>query len=228
MKREISMEEISDGKLYGSNDLVKADCGGCTGCSACCRGMGSSIILDPYDVHRLMLHLQAGFEELLEKHLELKVVDGIILPNLRMDGEEEACTFLNEEGRCSIHPFRPGICRLFPLGRFYESGGFQYFLQVHECPKENKAKVKVKKWLDTPNLKRYESYIKDWHCFLNDLEQIAAHTDSEAILKRISMYVLQQFYIMPYRESDFYREFDDRLKAGRKEMSLAARPDFSR
>ena len=27
MKREIDMREISDGKLYGPNDLVKADCG---------------------------------------------------------------------------------------------------------------------------------------------------------------------------------------------------------
>lgn len=28
MKRQVTMEEISDGKLYTSNDLVKADCGG--------------------------------------------------------------------------------------------------------------------------------------------------------------------------------------------------------
>ena len=27
MKRQVTMEEISDGKLYTSNDLVKADCG---------------------------------------------------------------------------------------------------------------------------------------------------------------------------------------------------------
>lgn len=32
MKREIDMREISDGKLYGPNDLVKADCGDCHGC----------------------------------------------------------------------------------------------------------------------------------------------------------------------------------------------------
>ena len=26
MKRQVTMEEISDGKLYTSNDMVKADC----------------------------------------------------------------------------------------------------------------------------------------------------------------------------------------------------------
>ena len=32
-----------------------------------------------------------------------------------MAEDSESCTFLDENGRCSIHPFRPGICRLFPL-----------------------------------------------------------------------------------------------------------------
>ena len=44
MKREISLEEISDGKLYGSGDMVKVGCDDCRGCSACCRGMGSSFV----------------------------------------------------------------------------------------------------------------------------------------------------------------------------------------
>ena len=42
MDREIDMKEVSDGKLYGLRDMVKADCGGCEGCSDCCRGMGTS------------------------------------------------------------------------------------------------------------------------------------------------------------------------------------------
>ena len=51
MKREIDMREISDGKLYGPNDLVKADCGDCHGCFACCQKMGQSIVLDPLDIY---------------------------------------------------------------------------------------------------------------------------------------------------------------------------------
>lgn len=53
MQRNVTMEEISDGKLYGINDMVKADCQDCKGCSACCRGMGNSIQLDPLDIFRL-------------------------------------------------------------------------------------------------------------------------------------------------------------------------------
>lgn len=107
MKRNVSLEEISDGKLYTLNDMVKADCHDCRGCSACCRGMGSSIILDPLDVCRLSVNLGKSFDELLEKELELGMVDGAILPNLRMTGPEEACVFWTAGGGAAFIRFVP-------------------------------------------------------------------------------------------------------------------------
>ena len=50
MLRDIDLNEISDGRLYTANDMVKADCMGCQGCASCCQGMGDSIVLDPYDM----------------------------------------------------------------------------------------------------------------------------------------------------------------------------------
>lgn len=220
MKRQVSLEEISDGKLYGSNDMVKADCHDCKGCSACCRGMGSSIILDPLDVHRLMIHLGKDFDELLEESLELKMVDGAVLPNLRMTGESEACVFLNGEGRCRIHPFRPGICRLFPLGRYYEEQGFRYFLQVHECPKPDKSKVKVKKWIDTPNLKQYERFVTDWHYFLEDAGKLVLESQETDSPRNLNLYILQNFYRKPYDAGgDFYELFGERLREAKELLS---------
>ena len=210
MKRNVSLEEISDGKLYTSNDMVKADCGDCAGCSACCHGMGESIVLDPLDIYRLTTNLEMSFEALLTQYIELNVVDGVILPNLKMAGPEEACGFLNEKGRCSIHSHRPGICRLFPLGRFYEDGDFKYFLQTNECKKENRTKVKVKKWIDTPNLKQYEEFVNDWHNFLLNMQERAADSD-DATAKQISMFILQNFYMKPYdRSKEFYPQYEER------------------
>ena len=117
MLREIDLDAVSDGRRYRQNDMVKAGCNDCKGCSDCCRNMGSSIVLDPYDCFELCKNLKESFEKLLSYAIELQVVDGIILPNLKMTGNEETCTFLNEQGRCSIHSFRPGFCRMFPLGR---------------------------------------------------------------------------------------------------------------
>ena len=53
MERNVDIDKISDGKRYGANDMVKVGCDDCRGCSACCRGMGDSIVLDPMDLYRL-------------------------------------------------------------------------------------------------------------------------------------------------------------------------------
>ena len=106
MKRQVSIEEIWDGRFYDPGDMVKVGCGECSGCSDCCKGMGKTIILDPLDVCRLTQGLHVDFQQLIGSHLELNVVDGVILPNLLEAGTEEVCTFLNKEGRCR-HPQHP-------------------------------------------------------------------------------------------------------------------------
>lgn len=219
MERNIDMSEISDGKLYGLNDMVRAGCDDCRGCSACCQGMGSSIVLDPYDVYRLTTGLNCKFQDLLIDKLDLNVVEGIILPNLKMSGPRERCVFLNTEERCNIHAFRPGICRIFPLGRLYENGTFHYFLQVHECKKQNRTKVKVKKWIDTPDMVKYEAFIKCWHYFLKRLsEKIPALPEDK--MKQINMYILNTFFITLYEERrSFYEQFEERMKAAEEQFS---------
>ncbi len=213
MIRDLDLSEISDGKRYGYNDMVKAGCNDCKGCSKCCQGMGHSIVLDPYDVFFLSKNMQQSFEQLLSYAVELHVVEGIILPNLKMNGLEEKCSFLNEQGRCSIHEFRPGFCRMFPLGRIYEENNFQYFLQVKECPQEPKTKVKVQKWLGIREIQKYETFIKNWHYFLKAIQETLEKAQNEDLWKQFSIKLLQIFYMTPYKiEDDFYSQFDFRLK----------------
>lgn len=220
MRREVDINDISDGKLYGLSDMVKADCGGCVGCYSCCTGMGESIILDPLDIYQLTTNLGQTFEELLADAVALSVYDGIILPHIQMNGDKDACFFLNEEGRCSVHAFRPGICRLFPLGRYYEENGFRYFLQIHECTKANRLKVKVKKWIDIPDIQKNEAYIQAWHDFVIKVQE---HLDGqdESYIKRIDMFILQHFFIEKYStEEDFYLQFESRLKKAKEVIRI--------
>lgn len=222
MRREVSLEEISDGRLYELNDMVKADCQDCEGCCDCCQGMGDSVVLDPYDVHRLSCGLGKTVQELLEESLELGVVDGNILPHLRMTGEKELCVFLDRDGRCSIHAVRPGFCRLFPLGRYYEGDSFKYILQIHECKKQNRSKIKVRKWIDTPDLKQYEKFVSDWHYFLLDVQEVMYNSEDTQLIKNLNLYVVNRFYMKPYLlETDFYTQFYERLNEGRELLSLA-------
>lgn len=198
MLREGTLEEISDGRTYVANDMVKADAGHCVGCHKCCTGMGNSIVLDPFDVLRICYGTGKSFNVLLEEgYIELNVVDGIILPNIKMN-TDKGCGFLDIDKRCSIHSHRPGICRMFPLGRIYGENGFKYFLQKDECVKASLAKIKVKKWISVSNVEEYEKYILDWHNLIKmtgnkiiDLKR-AGMGDK---VNDIAMYILNTFYV---------------------------------
>lgn len=165
MLRYDDINEISDGKLYGPDDMVKADTAGCNGCAKCCESnMSDTIVLDPFDIFNMTKASGKSFDELLTSfQVELGVKDSIILPHLKMD---KGCTFLNEEKRCSIHKFRPSICRLFPLGRIYNDRGFDYFLQVDECSQKERGDIKVREWLGMDNLEEHSAFIMKWHRFI--------------------------------------------------------------
>lgn len=110
-------------------DMVKADCRGCEGCSACAWNMGNSLQLDPYDIWQLSTGLGKNFEEMLQSGwIELGVTDGMILPYLKtnqdagagdadVDAEPKgACPFLNQEGRCKVHGVPTGNLSIIPVG----------------------------------------------------------------------------------------------------------------
>jgi len=220
MRREGDLSSLTDGKYYRSSDMAKLGCNDCAGCSACCKGMGNSVVLDPYDVWRLEKGLAVPFAQMIGRQVMLSVVDGLILPSLNMEGTG-ACPFFNEEGRCSIHSFRPGICRLFPLGRYYHDGGFSYVLMIGECKIENRSKVKIEKWLGEPDLKTYEQFVMQWktileqtrekmQVLLQDVKMTETGADSEektlTLQKQLSMSLLQTYYFTPYG-TDFFAEF---------------------
>ncbi len=221
-------------RLYTARDMAKIGCDDCKGCSYCCQEMGESVVLTPFDICELTQHLGRSFDELMEDKIELYMTDGMVLPNLKMSGEtkaygsKEVCGFLNEEGRCSIHAFRPGLCRLFPLGRNYEIKqvqtedgikeikGFQYFIVKDSCPNLNGTKVKIEKWLGIPNLKKNEEFITTWHYFCKDFQEeiqelLKAGEDDK--VKKINLSMLELFYRKPYeKERDFYEQFEERMK----------------
>lgn len=217
-----NINEICDTEFYGLNEMVKTGCGDCQGCCDCCTGMGESVILNPYDIWHLEKNLDTSFEGLMAAgKIELNLVNGTILPNLKMTGEEERCAFLDREGRCSIHSFRPGICRIFPLGRDYGADGIRYFLLPEGCRKDNKTKVKVRKWIDTEDVKRNEEFLICWHKFLKRIQgKIGESRDSERI-KTLNMYILKSFFFMPYEgEKDFYIQFYERIEKTERDLGL--------
>lgn len=199
--------------FYTSQDMAKIACNDCRGCHDCCTQMGDTVVLNPLDVYRLHGGLGQSFQELLYKKIDLHVEEGMILLHMIMEKESNNCVFLNENGRCSIHSFRPGLCRLFPLGRNYTKEGFQYFIVEGACSSKVKSKVKIQKWLQEEDLKRQEEFVLTWHRFVRKVQGILQAMEDEQQKKTINLFLLQEFYGRPYDlQADFYIQFEQRMQ----------------
>ena len=169
----------------------------------------------PSDIYELCRGLDTTFDMLMseepEPAIELGHADGLLLPHLNLSKRSGACTFLNDKGRCTIHGFRPGFCRLYPLGRIYENGGFSYFIQIHECPYPNKTKVKIKKWLGIDNLGTYEKFVLKWHDMLDNARKEVKMITDQSERSRYIVDFLKKYYQTPYDTAiPFYEQFDER------------------
>ena len=222
-----------DTKLYTLNDMARVGCNDCKGCSGCCRGMGESIVLDPYDIWQMENNLNTTFAGLMQDKIELHVEEGLILPNLKMQETSDSCAFLDANGRCSIHGFRPGLCRLFPLGRKYENDELYYFLLEDACTQSTHTKLKVKKWIEITDGKRYEKFLITWHNLRKTLQKrikdiltksentatfstdsslsINGEYNGDELIKNINMNFLHTFYEKQYTSDDFYIQFEERV-----------------
>ena len=102
----------------------------------------------------------------------------------------------------------------------------------------------MKKWIDTPDLKRYEAYISRWHYFLKDIRM--AETEAAQNLwqnhaserrrnrryrrktvplrqpereKRRNLLIMKLFYLLPYDgEKDFYEQFEKRMQMAERSL----------
>jgi len=89
----------------------------CTQCSSCC--FDKRIQVNPYEIARLARNRGLSTGEFRDRHTH----EGALLQ--RDDG---ACVFLGPQG-CTVHPDRPLVCRLFPLGRVIDSEGGVRFVR---------------------------------------------------------------------------------------------------
>lgn len=91
----------------------------CRRCLTCCRF--KKIQLNPYETARLAGRLGISTTDFIARY----TTGGTVL---RFD-DQGACVFLQADG-CAVHPDRPLVCRLYPLGRYVDSLGVETFAQL--------------------------------------------------------------------------------------------------
>ena len=210
-----------DNKKYTHDDTAPIGCDDCASCSSCCQKMGDTILQDPYDLWNFCSNMKVSggmavtFDILVSEDgpWELSYQDGVILPNIKMV-EDGRCPFLNEKGRCLIHPIRSGLCRLFPLGRGFENGKVIYYVLNDElgCEKKDnpRSPVIIKDWLGIKDIERYEDFQSKWYKIRDDLRNRHDSLNEETF-KTLQMRLLELFYQKPY-DKDFFADFGLRAK----------------
>lgn len=210
----------TDGKFYELSDRADADCHECEGCSQCCRGMGDTILLDPYDLYQIQQNGQVTFDHLMTHgFVALTMQGGMILPHLRMTDDTDCCPFLSETGRCSIHSYRPGLCRLFPLGRDFQDGSLAYILLDKACANKERSPVQVWEWLGVEQAQEYHAFAKDWHDFRMQMCEVLQNA-ARPQAQELSLRLMHNFFVAGYDTSkDFFPQYE--ALAGRYRRAFA-------
>ncbi len=137
----------------------------CQACNACCYN--KAIPVSPYESLRLARNLGLTTTEFSKTCTE---EGGIILRN-RPDG---SCIFLGPGG-CSVHPDRPLVCRLFPLGQITdEEGRMKYAaMPVHpDCLGHFDVDGTVDSYLESQELGPYFHYDAAHGKILKELNEL--------------------------------------------------------
>ena len=96
----------------------------CNRCQSCCRH--KKIQVNPYEIARLARNLGLSTTEFTARYTH----DSGTLLRWNADG---TCVFLGDGG-CGVHPDRPLVCRLYPLGRHLRTLGEESFSEIEPDP----------------------------------------------------------------------------------------------
>jgi Fe-S-cluster containining protein len=127
----------------------------CQRCSVCC--LNKSIEVTPYEILRISRNLGITTNGFLKTYVE---DESTILCN-KPNGE---CIFLASHG-CQIHPDRPLVCRLYPLGLIWDANGKERFgiMPLHpDCLGLLSDEETVESYLESQSVEPYFLFDKKY------------------------------------------------------------------
>lgn len=218
--------------VIGDNDTFDFKCDQCGRC--CTGGTIETILFKPYDIYKLSKGLNKNPIDIVNSYGDLYIGEGSGFPIVRLDGKltfdfQEGplmvCPFREEldDGRkiCGVHNFKPGSCRLFPLGRVSahnkETGkpeGVHYFLQEVNCGEKGEIHT-IKDWIGDPKNEEEilieESNIISGICdYINlpELRDLAIeYPQTRKSIEAIHSAIFGMYYVNYKLDEDFLTQF---------------------
>lgn len=145
----------------------------CRRCGKCCKNQ-DTILFSPWDVFRIGKKVGKSPATVIKDYTEVYVGPQSRIPvvHLLMQGKKNACPFLTEEGRCSIHDVKPTVCALYPLGRVItsqapgealDSGAenIVHYILSGQCGSAKKTHT-VREWLANFGIPEHDEFFYLW------------------------------------------------------------------
>jgi len=204
----ISAKEILKLPTLGKDDTFAF---GCNRCDKCCRNR-EDILLTPLDLFKIARHLGKTIQEVMQEYCESYEGYESKIPVVRIKPREYrlTCPFAKKEG-CLIHPVKPAVCALFPLGRMTDARTheFTYFLQDVPCGNKNQTQT-VRQWLDEFSMLEEEGFTILWHQTLGEISEILREVYERHAFNhdRINAMLMFNLYLRYDLDKDFMPQFE--------------------
>lgn len=191
----------------------------CDQCGKCCIHR-EDILLNPRDLYNMAKFLKLAPEEVVERFCEKYIGDSSRFPVVRLKprGSVHRCPFLKDR-KCSIHPAKPIVCAMFPIGRYIrsdrplENGRYktEYLFQKPDCGDLSEIHT-VREWFEDFGIPLEDVFFQDWQSTLTKIslkiqkiEPLSAEKDM-GLLWNVIYGVLYLNYDM---EKDFEPQFQE-------------------
>lgn len=186
----------------------------CTMCGECCRNR-DDIILNPKDLFNLATGLKMKHEDVVEEYCDRYLGHTSRMPIVRLKstGFDRHCVFLENNG-CKVHAFKPGVCAIFPLGRYceYDKEGnpegkeeISYMFTNPPCGDKREIHT-VRSWLKSYGIPENDEFFLKWAKVLETLSISLAKIEKRLAPEKMeAMRTLVYFFL--YLNYDTSKEF---------------------
>lgn len=190
----------------------------CRRCGKCCKNQ-DTILFSPWDVFRIGKKIGKTPSAVIRNYTEVYVgpQSRISVVHLLMQGRKNACPFLTEEGRCSIHVVKPTVCALYPLGRVVtgeapgealDSGAeniIRYILSG-QCGSVKKTHT-VREWLASFGIPEHDEFFYLWTGMQLKLSLLIRELEDKGVSVKALQPIWNVIFTGLYTAYDMEQEF---------------------
>lgn len=202
----------------------------CTQCGKCCIHR-EDILLNPKDVYNMSKELGISPEVLIERYGEIYVGPDSRVPIVRLKprGSVRRCPLLKDR-KCMVHPAKPTICAMFPLGRCLvmenpredtKSSAWDCVRYIYSNPGcgDRSETHTVREWLERFGIPLEDEFFLNWQGMVVEMTSIFREVEdrmSEETMGLVWTTALSVLYLHYDMGQEFAPQFDENARNFRK------------